>query len=319
MIHEILVPLDMSPLAEGALPHARAMARVFGARIHLMSVVESPADRLGGVDSVDWRLSREERDAYLRRVATSIRAARLEADWETTGGIPAEQILAAARASSADLVVLTSHGRGGMSQFPLSGTVSKVISRTETSVLVVRPEVGSPSMVSPRYNRILASVDCSPRGDWAVSLAARIAEVFGSELLLVAVIETRQFLGSPHEWTEQPKLARRLASLDREIAERHLSGLARQLGRDPVRLRTEIVEEADATRALQRIVEDRACSLVVLSAHGGLPETSRPYGPIPRSLVEQCDCPVLVFQDTRTATREPQLLETWEERTPVGT
>jgi nucleotide-binding universal stress UspA family protein len=303
MIHEILVPLDTSPLAERALPHVRALAAVFGARIHLLSVVERPAGGSAAVDSVDWRLARDENDAYLERVAAGLRQAGLEVDRETAGGAPAEQILESGRARGVDLIALTTHGRGGITDFPLSGTASKVVAGAETSVLLVRATAAGTADEALAYERILAPVDCSPRGDWAACFAAQLARAHQAELLLVAVVETPRLLGSPHQWSEQAKLARRLADLNRKIAERHLDVLAGQLdaGRRP--LRKLVVEHGDAARALHAIAQEEGCSLVVLSAHGRSAGAGWPYGSVPRDLLEHSDLPVLVVQDVRASAR----------------
>lgn len=304
MIHEILVPLDTSPLAEHALPHALAVAAAFDAGVRLVSVLEQGDS--GIVDSVDWRLRRDHLESYLAQVASSAGATGIEVTWETADGPAAEQIVELARNQAADLIVMTTHGCGGWSHFRLSGTVSKVVSNAGTSVLIVRPPVGeerpdgtqaTEARLAAAYKRILAPVDCSQRADWAVCLAAQIAEKHHAELLLVSVIEPPEvFCASPRS-SEQNQLARRLSGLNLEVAEEHLHNLAEQLNSPSLRARTRAVQHRDAAPTLSRIAEEEDCSLVVLSAHGHSPALDRSYGSVSRHLLEACRQPVLVFQD----------------------
>ncbi len=135
MIHRILVPLDGSPLAEAALPHAVGVARAFGSEVILFRV----SDNVGSlVDTVEWRLNQAEAAVYLDALAKRIDSVPIrtsEAD-----GNPAEQIVTFARQENIDLIALSTHGQGGLSDFSMSSTVHKIISGAATSVLLVRPK-----------------------------------------------------------------------------------------------------------------------------------------------------------------------------------
>lgn len=301
MIQEILVPLDSSELAEAAVPHARLLASAFKARVHLLSVVERPPGACS-VDSVDWRLLRDEQSLYLDQRAAELRGAGLEVETACATGTASDQILDFVRCHGADLVVMTTHGRGGMSEFPLSGTVSKVISAAGVSVLVVRPRLGAApeqeAVVS--YPRILVPVDCSPRADWAVCLAAHVAESCDGELLLVTVVEPPVVLGSGHGRDDAAKLARGLSDHNRRAAESHLAELSRRLG-PGVAVRTRTVESREVVAGLLQVARQEGCSLVVLCAHGEGGGGGWSYGSVPRGMLERSELPVLVFQDFEAA------------------
>lgn len=138
------------------------------------------------------------------------------------------------------------------------------------------------------------------RADWAVYLAAHIAETHDAELLLVTVVESPDLLGSPERWSDQLSLARRLSMLNREMAEQHLRDLVGWLD-DGVRVRTLVVGGEEAATGVREVGRDEECSLVVLSAHGRHPETGASYGPVARALLEQSELPVLVFQRLRAS------------------
>lgn len=116
-----LVPLDGSELSERALPAARTLARAFHAEVILLRVPDIPiptAARLHLADQAGWikecrdHVLREAQDylqileARLGEQAIRVRALMREAS-------PADDILEVARSEDVDLIVMTTHGRGG--------------------------------------------------------------------------------------------------------------------------------------------------------------------------------------------------------------
>ncbi|MCZ7666751.1 MAG: universal stress protein [Chloroflexi bacterium] len=69
MLDEILVLLDGSALAQGALPAARALAQAFTANITLLRVLETDDKEMSTqVDPVSWHLRKAEAQAYLNNL-----------------------------------------------------------------------------------------------------------------------------------------------------------------------------------------------------------------------------------------------------------
>src|SRR5262245_28364662 len=125
----ILVPLDGSPLAEQALPHAQMLARLLGARIHLLQVVSELAhitmvgDTILGFYGIDepperydererrvWVIERQRAEDYLRSQAAQLREAGLDVVTEVRLGLPAEAIVEAAGQCHASFIVMATHG-----------------------------------------------------------------------------------------------------------------------------------------------------------------------------------------------------------------
>ena len=71
MFTRILVPLDGSPLAEVAIPHAELFARIFGSSIHLLQVLEpiSYHENPEAIDPLRWQIHKAEADAYMQGIA----------------------------------------------------------------------------------------------------------------------------------------------------------------------------------------------------------------------------------------------------------
>lgn len=150
----IAVPLDGSPLAEGALPRAADLARAWGAGIHLLQVPQVPLQPTGhaapgaGLDWVPELLAETTREAqaYLDTQAEQLRASGLSvsAQQEALGieGV-AGAILEAARRRQAELLLLTSHGRGGLRRLVLGSVTDALLRKAELPVWVVRPAAGA--------------------------------------------------------------------------------------------------------------------------------------------------------------------------------
>ena len=123
---QILVPLDGSPEAEGALPHAVALAARFGSSITLLQASDVPSSCWPGpVDALRFAVLERERAAeYLESVAQRWAARGFAArSLALTMGPPAEAILACARGIRADLIIMTTRGRSGLARL-LLGSVA---------------------------------------------------------------------------------------------------------------------------------------------------------------------------------------------------
>jgi nucleotide-binding universal stress UspA family protein len=155
-LNTIVVALDGSTLSEGALPLAAALARGVGATLHLVRVIEpfwrstyasvAPEAVYLGEAQVAALEERAESDAraYLDQMASTLRSSGLRVVWETRFGRPAEELARGIETSGADLVVMATHGRGGLSRWALGSVTSELLQRGIAPVMVVRPLAAEP-------------------------------------------------------------------------------------------------------------------------------------------------------------------------------
>jgi nucleotide-binding universal stress UspA family protein len=151
----ILVPLDGSRRAELALAHAASLADRYAAGLTLLRIVTAPS-RL--VERGPARVTergvvveprpvvhgdRHRSDAYLDRAARRWRNGERRIAYATAEGDPAAEIIRYAAALGADLIVMTSRGRGGWRRLLLGSVAESVLRSAPCPVLVVRrsPEV----------------------------------------------------------------------------------------------------------------------------------------------------------------------------------
>ena len=145
MYARILVPLDGSVLAERALPHAGEIARAAGSEVILLQVVQAPlGDTPEAGQSEEENAIREaatDARAYLGKIAGRLseekvvrtRVIVLEAS-------PAEGILRLARNEDVDLIVMSTHGRSGISRLLMGSVAEKVMFATQRPVMLIKPE-----------------------------------------------------------------------------------------------------------------------------------------------------------------------------------
>ncbi len=155
MYQEILVPLDGSDLSARALPTARQLSEALGSRIHLLQVSSQSEDfnlmrgsELGvtGVEYSQQLLNelavaqRERITRYLNEVEAELTSVGLKVVKATDDGPAADKIVAYAAAAGIDLIIMSTHGRGGVRRFLVGSVTDRVIRSTHLPVLVIHPE-----------------------------------------------------------------------------------------------------------------------------------------------------------------------------------
>jgi nucleotide-binding universal stress UspA family protein len=143
-ISNVLVATDFGPASDSALTYAREFARTFGARLHVLHVLENPMMYAGpdavGIDfagiqasleaaaqrSFDNLVTAEDREQL--KAVTAIR----------TGGTPAFEIVGYAKSTGIDIIIMGTHGRGLMSHVLMGSVAEKVVRIAPCPVLTVR-------------------------------------------------------------------------------------------------------------------------------------------------------------------------------------
>ncbi len=147
-VQRIVVPLDGSELSESVLDLAIGMAKLYGSQIRLLRVVAYPMEiaspYLPHTVQMNQKVVEEARDAaraYLERIAARITAEGVEATVHVTVDTQAGHAVAReVEELDAQLVVMATHGRGGLQRALLGSTTDKVIRAVHVPILVQRPE-----------------------------------------------------------------------------------------------------------------------------------------------------------------------------------
>ena len=137
----ILLPLDFSDPSRRALKLAREWAKFFGARVYLLFVIE-PLPYMSGMESLPLtksspRVAAEAKTALDRLVREEL-PAPIQTATLVRQGKAYEQIVAAAQSLRIDLIIIGTHGYGGLSRVLLGSTAERVVRHAPCSVLTVR-------------------------------------------------------------------------------------------------------------------------------------------------------------------------------------
>lgn len=301
MFDDILVPLDGSEAAESALGHAVAVARATDAALHVLRVVRP--GRAGGLehDAVEWRMDRTEAKTYVDDCADRLRPLGVDAACEVSEGRPEEEIIAYARRHTIDLIVLTTQGRTGASEFEIGSTAYKVVQSAGTSVLLVRPgENHGHRPDEDGYRRVLVPVDGSSRGEWAVCLASTLISASPrgrGELILVHVVPVPEMVTRIPADEELDSLRGQIVEASHRAAERYFDQLRSRIERPDLTVESRILVSPQVTATLQQAADAGEADLVVISAHGASGSAPWPYGSIASHLIRYGHRPLLVLQD----------------------
>lgn len=177
MIGTVVVPLDGSELSERALVYGSEIAERSGAPLLLLRIAQI------GADEPEMAEIRE----YLRGVATRI-PGRVQFDVER--GRPAETIVRLASESGDPLIIMSTHGRGGIRRWMTGSVADEVVRTAGEPVLLVRGDQEIPSPEQFEIRNILLPVDGSEYSEAAIDYAVTLARVFKSRIHLLRIVDT---------------------------------------------------------------------------------------------------------------------------------
>jgi len=150
MYKKIMVPLDGSDLAENVLPHVKAIAS--GSQVEQVVLVRV-VDPLGypimvrahgefGIPEKNGKQIQQERrkdaETYLQEMEKQVKAEGLKVGSAVLEGEIAETLIQYATKNAVDLIVMSTHGRSGISRWLLGSIAGRMVSHSCVPVLMVR-------------------------------------------------------------------------------------------------------------------------------------------------------------------------------------
>jgi len=140
----VLIALDGSPDAEAVMKFLMEIAGPLDMTVVLLHVLApiTPvvSESVVVLDDIDGR--RRAAEEYLAPIAAALRSQGVEASWAIRQGRPADEILAAARESGADLIAMATHGRTGGGRL-LFGSVAEAVLRHASVPLFMIRQAGT--------------------------------------------------------------------------------------------------------------------------------------------------------------------------------
>jgi len=303
MFNPILVPLDGSQLAECVLPHAAAIARAFDAEIILLRMLEKNQATASAqlFDLLNWQINKTKAALYLERVKALLQEKGLRARTAVQEGLVAEGITAYAQSQGVQLIILSSHGQNGLTQWGISSVTQKIILSAPTSVLIVRAHQQdfrrAEFSSTPLYQRILMPLDGSQRAENVLPIITQLARFHKSRVYLVHVVKTPEMARQMPPIPEDIDLSNRVVARNQEEAENYLEQVKSRSDLEGVVIQTHLITSNHAVVALHQLGEQEHFDLVALNAHGYSGNHQWPYGGIVSHFILYGKVPLLIVQD----------------------
>ena len=142
MYKRAVVPLDGSSVAEAIIPFILDIAGPLDMEVDLLRVVEPLAPMViegsRHVDVEDIEARRTDAEEYLAPIAVELRNKGVKVESRVRRGNPAEEIVAAARETGADLIAMSTHGRGGLGRLVFGSVAQAVLRHVDMPVFLMR-------------------------------------------------------------------------------------------------------------------------------------------------------------------------------------
>ena len=163
LFRKVLCPIDFSEHSMAALDVALKMVQQNDAALYLLNVAPLPAGAAGfqPVPMEPYPYVEKDRREQLEKLARERIPAAVRYETLVISGDPAEQVLETARGLDADLIVMGTHGRRGLSHLVLGSVAERVVRESPIPVLTARSTAG----VDRKASGLLAL--CGQPG-WAV-------------------------------------------------------------------------------------------------------------------------------------------------------
>ncbi len=187
----ILVPLDGSELAEGALPYAVALAKALGAGVLLVCTWEGgdgdlPVTFPAIATEIQQKATAYYGD-YLDGISKRI-GAGVSVQTKVASGDAAHEILKAADDAKARLLVMATHGRSGIGRWVYGSTAARLVHDSHIPIMAVGPHALERSAAGIEIKHLMVPIDGSPLSESAVAVAKEIAAALGARVTLARAV-----------------------------------------------------------------------------------------------------------------------------------
>lgn len=306
MFTHILVPLDGSPLAQGVLPYALALASATDTPITLLCVVPSMQVRPDYYISYNAATEAAQLAAAgdaLDTLAQSLRSHGPRIATAVAVGDAADQILRYAEENGVDAIVMASHGRGGAFHWVFGSVARKVITAASVPTLVVRTKDVPEHPETPAAIRsILVPLDGSERAEAVIPLVTDLARSCGASVTLARIVPFPGgiYFGSPYVPMVAPDTFDEEMEEARTAARVYLVSVAERLGRAGIAVET-VERSGEPASHLLSLMDEEQYDLVIAATHGRTGITRWVMGSVAERLVEASHTPVLLIRSATQA------------------
>jgi nucleotide-binding universal stress UspA family protein len=268
MFEHLLVPLDGSRLAEAALAAAAYLSKTLGAQVTLIHVIEHGApEEIHGQQHLSNPM---EASAYLDEVAARAFSPGVRVEQHVhTAEVKdvARSIVEHAHEFGPDLVVMCTHGQGGLRTWLLGSIAQQVLALGLTPVLLIQPD-GAAATPAFACRRLLVPVDGNTDHEQGLVVATALARACRSDIQLLMVVSTLATLPGEHGTTARllPGATSAWLDMSEEAAMAYLHAKEMTMQTLAVQATAEVCR-GDPAGAIVRAAQRVQADLVVMGTH----------------------------------------------------
>ena len=308
MYRSVMLPLDGSRFSEQALPLASKLAGACGASLRIVHVHQphtepdwdlvTPCRYEGVVEAErEW-----EHDAV--KLEQRYLSQHVGAECKVLEGEVVPTLEQEIETSNPDLIVMATHGRGGLSRAWLGSVADGLVRHTPVPVLLVRPGAEWPGdLVEPLFRRVLIPLDGSATATEVLDRAVRLGTPDATVYTLLTVVVPLPLPGYQHPAGATDD-DRPFTLQQRDAALAHLSALADELRGSGTRVETRVVVHDRPAQAILDEADAQRVDAIALSTHGRGVVARRLLGSVADKILRGAAVPVLVYRPER-AGEEP--------------
>ena len=298
MYETILVPVDGSPIAERAIPYAIDLARRTGAYLHIVQV-HTPEPALSpdgvGISYAMWDQElKEQESAYLHEIAERYKANGVRIHVELLDGTVLDALRAYAFDLGIDLVVMTTHGRGGLSRAWLGSVADALVRQIRLPVLLLRAVDDSPVPLQP-IRRILIPLDGSALSERVLHCSIELGRLVRARYTLLRVA-VPTFIAD-HLYAPNLEKADPLGfEIQQTAAEAYLAGVASRMRMQGLDVDTVVVTDQSPASGILDYAERELPDLIAMATHGRGGLARMAIGSVADKVLRAATLPVLLYR-----------------------
>lgn len=305
----IVVPSDGSEFGNRALPVALALARRRDAEVHLVHVREpllfphgESAYELHHLDSREKQV----RADLTRAAAHFAQDASVRVDAVFLDGPAVASLQRYLDDARPDLVVMMTHGRGGVSRAWLGSIVDGLIQCASVPLLFLRRDTTwAREAAEPLFRRVLIALDGSAMAEQVLDHVFSLGTPAVTEYVLLSVV-------APHHAHDAVDAAtatgvgRSHDEEQRDAAHNDLERVAADLRSRGAHVTVRVEVHRDTAQGIVDAATEHHVEMIALSTHGRGRVARFMHGGIADTLVRVADVPILVYRPREAATAGPE-------------
>jgi nucleotide-binding universal stress UspA family protein len=273
MFRKLLVPLDRSELAEQAIGQAAAIARKSNAGMDVV-LVHQPVPYAGFSD-VPWYAEQwKDELKYVETIANELESGSgVHTTFSVPKGDVVDMICERAVEVDADLIVMTSHGRTGLSRIWLGSVADGVIRNAKSPVLLMRPIETKMERAAARklFSHVLITLDGSTLSEEILSPALALARSGDSRITLLRVVQPIPMMvadpGIPFAYAPPPPDPVLTDALI-EAAKKQTAGVAQRLSEQGFKVDMTVISSPFVAQTILDFASDRGIDVIAISTRG---------------------------------------------------